>query len=68
MGKYTGKVATGGYNTPFENEMLRIQEKRADEAAELNRLKRLEIRVKINTSPIEMSLRKSFLNEVGDQA
>ena len=61
MGKYD--IATGlGTARDLLLEVI------ANELAEANRLKRLEIRVQLTQTDLVMDLRKGFLNELEDQA
>jgi len=66
MGKYDDKYS-GNMDEPtdvFNSLMLRDI---ANELGEANRLKKLEIRVILNNSDIELELRKKFLSELEDQ-
>lgn len=67
MGKYDDKYS-GNMDEPtdvFNSLMLRDI---ANELAEANRLKKLEIRVILHDSDVGLELRKQFLGELEDQA
>jgi len=66
MGKYNGIVRIGGDNTGFENDLLTILEKIANELAESNRLKRLEMKQHVwRNNPAE---KKYPVHDLEDQA